>query len=117
MNSGLESVAVPRGVTTLWMGAFKGCSHLTSVTLPDTVVTIREYVFTDCSALKSVVIPDSVEAMGYKTSSAINIVFENWNADQKIYVVGNVARPDTWVPGWSGGATVVWDYDPDSVAQ
>ena len=36
--------------------------------------------------------------------------FVGWTANQRIYVVGNIARPDGWVSGWNSGATVVWDY-------
>lgn len=42
------------------LATFEGCTGLTSITIPDGVTSIGPYVFKDCSGLTSVTIPDSV---------------------------------------------------------
>lgn len=57
--SGLNSVIIGNGVTSIGYGAFKGCSGLTNVIIPGSVTSISKYAFEFCS-LTSVTIPDSV---------------------------------------------------------
>lgn len=51
-------------LTRLNKGAFNGCSGLTSVTIPDGVTSIRERAFSGCISLTSITIPDSVTSIG-----------------------------------------------------
>jgi hypothetical protein len=46
-------------------GAFDGCSGLTSVTIPEGVTSIGQFVFYGCSALVSVTIPASVTKIDF----------------------------------------------------
>ena len=43
--TGLASVTIGNGVTSIGYGAFSGCSGLTSITIPDGITTIGENVF------------------------------------------------------------------------
>ncbi len=61
----LISITIPDTVTSIGSSAFSGCSKLTSVTIPDSVTSIGSYAFEDCSSLTSVTIPDSVTFIGY----------------------------------------------------
>ena len=63
--SGLTSVTIGNGVTSIEYRAFEDCSGLTSITIPDSVTSIGDRVFYDCSGLTSVTIGDSVTSIGY----------------------------------------------------
>ena len=62
--SGLTSVTIGNGVTSIGNYAFSGCSGLTSVTIPDSVTTIGGGAFEGCSGLTSITIPDGVTFIG-----------------------------------------------------
>ena len=46
--TGLETVIIPEGYTSIGMCAFYGCCNLTSVTLPDSMTLIGAYAFRWC---------------------------------------------------------------------
>ena len=52
--SGLTSVTIGNGITSIEEGAFDGCSGLTSVTIPDSVTSIGWLAFDNCSKLINV---------------------------------------------------------------
>ena len=52
--SGLTSLTLPAGITSISDCAFEGCSGLTSLTLPDGITEIGEYAFYQCSGLTSI---------------------------------------------------------------
>jgi hypothetical protein len=60
----LTSVVIPNSVTSIGGGAFVNCSGLTSVTIPNSVTSIGIGAFADCSGLTSVTIPNSVTSIG-----------------------------------------------------
>ena len=67
--SGLTSIVIGNGVTSIGDRAFYGCSGLTSVTIPDSVTSIGNHAFSTCSGLTSVTIPDSVTSIGERAFS------------------------------------------------
>jgi len=62
--SGLTSIAIPEGVTSIREGAFHGCSSLTSATIPKGVTRIEHNAFKGCCSLTSVVISQGVISIG-----------------------------------------------------
>ena len=62
--SGLTSLTIPSGVTSIGNYAFKGCSGLTSLTIPSGVTSIDRYAFAGCSGLTSLTIPSGVTSIG-----------------------------------------------------
>ena len=62
--SGLTSLTIPSGVTSIGGRAFEGCSGLTSLTLPSSVTSIDWYAFDGCSGLTSLTIPSGVTSIG-----------------------------------------------------
>ena len=62
--SGLTSLTLPSGVTSIGEGAFEGCSGLTSLTLPSGVTSIGEGAFEGCSGLTSLTLPSGVTSIG-----------------------------------------------------
>ena len=67
--SGLTSLTIPSGVTSIGGSAFSGCSGLTSLTLPSSVTSIGHQTFSGCSGLTSLTIPSSVTSIGNQTFS------------------------------------------------
>lgn len=62
--SGLTSVTIGSGVTSIGSSAFYGCSGLTSITIPESVTSIGELAFSGCSGLTSVTIGSGVTSIG-----------------------------------------------------
>ena len=62
--SGLTSLTLPSGVTSIGKWAFAGCSGLTSLTIPSSVTSISNYAFTGCSGLTSLTLPSGVTSIG-----------------------------------------------------
>ena len=52
--SGLTSLTLPDGITSIGISAFSGCSRLTSLTLPAGITSIGEFAFSYCSGLTSI---------------------------------------------------------------
>ena len=59
--SGLTSVKLPDGVTSIDSGAFYDCRNLTSVTIPDSVTIIRNDAFEGCTSLTELTVSESNE--------------------------------------------------------
>ena len=66
-SSGLTSLTIPSGVTSIGDFAFSGCSGLTSLTIPSGVTVIGEGAFYGCSGLTSLTIPFGVTSIGDQT--------------------------------------------------
>ena len=62
--SGLTSLTLPSGVTSIGYRAFEGCSGLTSLTIPSGVTEIGSSAFYGCSGLTSLTIPSGVTSIG-----------------------------------------------------
>ena len=60
----VTDLIIPNGVTSIGVGAFKGCTGLTSVTIGNSVTSIGEYAFKGCTGLTSVTIGNSVTSIG-----------------------------------------------------
>lgn len=63
VNSGVTSVEIPEGVTSIGI-AFKDKKSLTSVVIPSSLQQIGEYAFSGCSSLLSINIPEGVTYIG-----------------------------------------------------
>jgi len=55
--TGLTSVTLPNGITTIGAAAFSDCTNLTSITIPNSVTSIRNAAFSGCTGLTSVTLP------------------------------------------------------------
>ena len=62
--SGLTSLTLPAGITSIGEYAFYGCSGLTSLNLPAGITEIGEYAFSRCSGLTSLTLPDGITSIG-----------------------------------------------------
>lgn len=63
-QTGIKTVVIESGVTSIGGSAFDGCSSLTSITIPNSVTSIGWYAFSGCSSLTSISLPDSVWYIG-----------------------------------------------------
>jgi hypothetical protein len=97
----IKEFVIPKGVTTIGEGAFRGCSSLTSVTIPSSVTTIGNYAFSGCSSLTSVTIfAPPLETYGTNA-------FGGNASNRKIYVFPSCV--DAYKTGWPDYAS---DIDP-----
>ena len=62
--SGLTSMTISSSVTSIGGAAFGGCSGLTSLTIPSGVTEIGDEAFSGCSGLTSLSLPSSVTSIG-----------------------------------------------------
>ena len=69
-HTGLTSVIIPEGVTTIGYNAFYECENLTNVSLPSTLTSIGDYAFSNCENLTSVTLPKSLVTIGKSAFSA-----------------------------------------------
>ena len=58
--SGLTSLNLPAGITSIGRGAFLGCSGLTSLNLPAGITSIGSYAFEGCKRLTSLNLPAGI---------------------------------------------------------
>ena len=65
--SGLTSLTLPVGITSIGYDAFAYCSGLTSLTLPAGITSIGEYAFYGCSGLTSLNLPAGITSIGDDT--------------------------------------------------
>ena len=67
--SGLTSLSLPSGITSIGREAFSGCSGLTSLTLPSSLTSIEDYAFYGCSGLTSLSFPSGITSIGSEAFS------------------------------------------------
>ena len=77
--SGLTSLTLPVGITSIGYDAFAYCSGLTSLTLPAGITSIGEYAFYGCSGLTSLNLPAGITSIGDEA-------FQNCSGLTSIYV-------------------------------
>ena len=63
--SGLTSIDIPSGITTIGESAFTDCWSLSSVTIPNNMTTINNSLFYNCSGLTSIDIHSGVTSIDY----------------------------------------------------
>ena len=62
--SGLTSLTLPSGLTSIGSWAFTGCSGLTSLSLPSGLTSIGDQAFHECSGLTSLSLPSGLTSIG-----------------------------------------------------
>ena len=101
--SGLTSVTIPDGVTSIGNGVFSGCSGLTSITIPDSVTSIGSYAFYNCIWLTRIFYNGTAEQWG-EINVATDGNYYLTNAKRYYY---SEAKPTE--------AGNYWHYDTDGV--
>jgi hypothetical protein len=62
--TGITSVIIPTGVTSIGEEAFKGCTNLGSITIPNTVTSIGRAAFYECTNLTTITLPNNITSIG-----------------------------------------------------
>ena len=68
----LQSIVLPKGITTIGDDAFSYNTNLTSIKIPNTVTSIGKRAFQECTNLTSIEIPDTVTYIGDYCFSGCN---------------------------------------------
>lgn len=90
----LTSVIIPGSVNYIGWEAFSGCTRLASVTIGQGVVSIDSWAFENCPALPSVTIPSSVTDIGKKAFGFVIVDKGSYLVDGFVIkgVAGSVAQ-------------------------
>ena len=68
----LQSIVLPKGITTIGDDAFSYNTSLTSIKIPNTVTSIGKRAFQGCTNLTSIEIPEGVKSIGYAAFISCN---------------------------------------------
>ena len=104
-STGIQSIEIPEGVTTLNDRTFYTNKSLESIKLPKSITSIGNYVFKGCTSLKTIEIPENVTSMGRE-------VFTNCTSIEKVTIysknivlgedIFNSANSDMVLCGYKG---------------
>ncbi len=104
--SGIQTISLPNGLTSIGDRAFMNCSLLQSIDIPATVSVIGRSAFNKCTSLQSAVIPEGVTTLYYVFGGCTSLqsvtlpstlavldeyVFYNCSALQSITLPDNLA--------------------------
>ena len=73
MSSGLRTVKIESGVTSVGNFAFFYCKSLRTVELPDTLLSIGDCAFSECENLEEINIPEGTQKIGTAPFEGTNI--------------------------------------------
>jgi hypothetical protein len=79
------SITIPESVTTIYHGAFRGCSYIREVNLPKSLKYIGNYAFAFIRDLERIAIPEGVVALGMGA-------FRNCEGLKEIVIPASVLR-------------------------
>ena len=65
-NTSLTSIKIPNTVTSIGKRAFQGCTNLTSIEIPDTVTYIGDYCFSDCNRLQKIKLSKKIQTINQR---------------------------------------------------
>ena len=84
-KTGVSTVVINDGITSIGDWAFEDCDSLTSIAIPDSVTRIEMNAFKNCDSLITITIPDSVESIVtdafYNCNSLTSITVDSNNAN------------------------------------
>ena len=64
ISKNIQSISLPRGLTSIGNYAFYGCGNLSNIIIPDSVTSIGYCAFYNCTGLSNVNIPENVTSIG-----------------------------------------------------
>ena len=81
-NSGITSITIPEGVTSIGSTAFKGCTNLKELVLPNSVKSAGKHAFGSCTNLETLNLGE-----GFSTVSGSSGDYETTQSDTKLKYV------------------------------
>ena len=106
--SGLTSLSLPSGITSIGWEAFSGCSGLTSLSFPSGITSIGGYAFSGCSGLTSIyVYAEKLPNMG-------SDVFDGCDAKKCTVYVPKGTYDDYWLSEFGYFENIV-EFDPTGI--
>ena len=106
--SGLTSLSLPSGITSIGGNAFSGCSGLTSLSFPSGITSIGGYAFSGCSGLTSIyVYAEKLPNMG-------SDVFDGCDAKKCTVYVPKGTYDDYWLSEFGYFENIV-EFDPTGI--
>ena len=111
-SSGITTIKIPEGVTTIEEHAFSNCSYLKKVIIPSTITSMGTAIFENCINLSSVSI-----AEGTKYVTLGSGAFRNCTSLQTITIPGNyitIGRGAFY--GCSGLKSATWKNSGSAIA-
>ena len=105
--SGLTSIVVPDGITTVGTGAFSGCTQANSIVLPDSLVTIEDSAFAcsidgDNTVLQTLTIPQNVVTIGERAFYGFTEMTTVFVESEKLKEPGEAAFGNNALSAYSG---------------
>ena len=104
---GLTSLTIPPGVTEIGASTFRHCSGLTSLSLPSSLTSIGESAFEGCSGLTSLTIPSGVTSINESA-------FEDCSGLTSLAIPSSVTLIDDYAFAYCSGLTSIYVY-PEKV--
>ena len=88
----VKSITIPNSMTSIGKHAFQNCQGLTSITIPNSVTSIGEGAFWTCTGLTSITIPNSVTSIGSSLfGGSTNLISLTLNCPRIVKLFSNVA--------------------------
>ena len=106
--SGLTSLSLPSGLTSIGHNAFSGCSGLTSLSLPSGITSIGGYAFSGCSGLTSIYV------YAEKLPNMESDVFDGCDAKKCTVYVPKGTYDDYWLSEFGYFENIV-EFDPTGI--
>ena len=106
--SGLTSLSLPSGITSIGWEAFSGCSGLTSLSLPSGITSIGGYAFSGCSGLTSIYV------YAEKLPNMESDVFDGCDAKKCTVYVPKGTYDDYWLSEFGYFENIV-EFDPTGI--
>lgn len=106
--SNLQSVTLPKKLTSIGARAFYGCSALTSINIPEGITTIGDEAFCYCYKLENLSIPSSAKDIA--PESFIGVLNVNIPRLYYIFAKGRVY-------GWDKKGKLYYDNDDHEIAE
>ena len=106
--SGLTSLSLPSGITSIGGNAFSGCSGLTSLSFPSGITSIGGYAFSGCSGLTSIYV------YAEKLPNMESDVFDGCDAKKCTVYVPKGTYDDYWLSEFGYFENIV-EFDPTGI--
>lgn len=106
--SGLTSLSLPSGITSIGWEAFSGCSGLTSLSFPSGITSIGGYAFSGCSGLTSIYV------YAEKLPNMESDVFDGCDAKKCTVYVPKGTYDDYWLSEFGYFENIV-EFDPTGI--